>query len=229
MGSAQNKDLAHPIELNLINQFAPLFNIYGQDAKPTKAKLNLKDLDPEALLEKPANAPVISKMQRFNSIDEMNKIVDKSKMLMFTHKARNVVIVAAKDTGKSFPVDVYKLAMMERDPMASSLTLMKYSTKAGSKGIRLFSSTVDYARNLGYKFPQVYEPSTGFVYRLPKGKASSRDLVTKMKSQFIQFGSFEDSDDLANFSVSNGGYPFLIHVEEPVMQNDNGKTPDAKL
>lgn len=167
-----------------------------------------------------------SSKKRFNTIDAMGDIVDKEKLVMFTHKARNVVVVAAKDTGKSFPVDLYKIYAMERDPMASILTLMKYKTGSSTKGIRSMNKALGNLRQENFDLQQVYEPSTGFYYRLPRGKKGAKDLQTKLNSQFIQFGSFEDSDDLAGFVVSNLGYPALIHIEEPVLQGDSASVEE---
>lgn len=183
-----------------------------------KSKLSLSDVD------KSQDAG----LKRFNTISALSEVVDASKLIMFTHPARYVDVIAAKDTGKSYPLDMYKLYGMEKDPKAVALTLMKYSTKSGSKGIRSMSSMVGKLTRMGFKFPNNYEPSTGFFYRLPKGKKMGKDLKTKMASQFVQYSSFEDSDDLAGFTIANGGYPFLIHIEEPVMQNDKRQTSDKQ-
>lgn len=228
IGSSANKDLAHPMEIKLIQDFSPLLNTYGSTYAPSTNKLTLKDVNPDAFNQQESQQTKETQTTRFNNLDALAQVVDEQKLIMFKHKARNVIVIGAKDSGKSFPLDAYKIMCMERDPMASIVTLMKYSTKSGAKGIRSLSNMVGYLTRNSFTFPQNYEPSTGFFYRLPRGKKSSKDLSIKMKSQFIQFGSFEDSDDLAGFTVSNGGYPALIHIEEPVMQGDTAKTPTAK-
>ncbi len=47
-----------------------------------------------------------------------------------------------------------------------------------------------------------------------------KDKRNNLKNQAVEYGSFEKSDALAGYTVSNGGYPFLIHIEEPAMQGD---------
>lgn len=154
---------------------------------------------------------------RFNTLEELEKVIGPDKMLMFTHKARYVDIIGAKDTGKSFPLELYKLYIMERDPMASVLTLMKYSTNASKRGTRSLYSALSALRRKDYKFPYAYEPSTSHMYRM-------KDKKIRINNQAIEYGSFENSDALAGYTVSNGGYPALIHIEEPVLQGDKGET-----
>lgn len=157
---------------------------------------------------------------RFNSIEKLAEVVDEQKMPMFTHKAKKIVILAAKDSGKSFPVELYKAMCMERDPMASALTLMKYATGASKRGIRAFNKAYSELKRK-YTFPEKYEPSSSFMYK-------KKDKKNNLNNQSIEYGSFENSDSLASYVISNGGYPFLIHIEEPVMQGDNDVTTDKQ-
>lgn len=150
---------------------------------------------------------------RFNTLEALKEKVDASKMPMFTHKAGRVVIVASKDSGKSFPVDLYKIQTMERDPFVSGLTLMKYSTGAAKRGTRAFWKAYTEV-NKKYSIPIKYEPSTSFMYKMKNKK-------NKLDNQSIEFGSFENSDAFAGYVVSNGGYPAWIHIEEPVLQGDS--------
>lgn len=149
---------------------------------------------------------------RFNTLDELGKLVAPSKMPMFTTKASRIVVAAAKDTGKSFPVDLYKTMVMERDPMASGITTMKYSTGATKRGTRSFWKAYTEVSKT-HSFPIPYEPSTGFMYKM-------KDKKNKLKNQAIEYGSFENSDAFAGYTVSNGGYPAFWHIEEPVLQSD---------
>lgn len=150
--------------------------------------------------------------KRFNIMGELELLIDSSKMLMFTHKASRVVIVASKDSGKSYPVELYKIYCMERDNYASGLTLMKYSTGAGKRGARSFWKSYTELQQT-YDFPHAYENSTGFMYRM-------KDKRKRLKNQSIEYGSFENSDSLAGYTISNGGYPAFLHIEEPVLQGD---------
>lgn len=168
----------------------------------TKKTLNIKDLQ-----------GVKSEKPKFNTLEALATIVDGSKMPIFTHEATNVDIIAAKDTGKSFVIDLYKIYGMERDPMASCLTLMKYSTNAAKRGTRSFAMALNNVKRT-FDLPRQYEDSQSFVYRY---KDKRKD---KMEAQSVEYGSFENSDGLAGYTVPNGGYPFLIHIEEPAMQND---------
>lgn len=167
-----------------------------------KKSLNIKDL-----------VGVKSEKPKFNTLEALATIVDGSKMPIFTHEATNVDIIAAKDTGKSFVIDLYKIYGMERDPMASCLTLMKYSTNAAKRGTRSFAMALNNVKRT-FDLPRQYEDSQSFVYRY---KDKRKD---KMEAQSVEYGSFENSDGLAGYTVPNGGYPFLIHIEEPAMQND---------
>lgn len=156
---------------------------------------------------------------KFNTLEALAKEVDESKMPMFTHKAKNVIVVAAKETGKSFPVELYKFNCMERDPMASGLTFMKFATGASKTGTKSMNSVyIELAAK--YDFKYAYEPSQSKFIRLVDNK-------NKLNNQAIEYGSFENSDGIAGYTVSNNGYPFVIHIEEPVMQGDNSETPSA--
>lgn len=155
--------------------------------------------------------------KRFNEVDELIKIIGPDKAELLLHKAKYVDVVAAKDTGKSFPLELMKIYIMERDPMASILTLMKFSTNAAKRGTRSFYTALSYLKRKGYNLPLPYEPSTSFMYRV-------KDKKIKIKNQAIEYGSFENSDGLAGYTVSNGGYPALIHIEEPVLQGDTSET-----
>lgn len=149
---------------------------------------------------------------RFNTLDALAQIVDPAKMVMFTHKAKRVVVVAAKDTGKDFPIYAYSLYCMERDPMASGLGMMKYSTGAAKRGARAFYSVLNVAKR-DFAFPLDYEPGQSYMFR-------KKDKKNNLNNQSIEFSSFENTDSLAGFSISNGGYPAFIFINEPMLQGD---------
>ena len=75
----------------------------------------------------------IKKDNRFNTLEKLGEVIDASKLIIFSHKAENVDILAAKDAGKSYPVDMGKIMCMEKDPYFNCVTLMKYATKSASK------------------------------------------------------------------------------------------------
>ncbi len=153
----------------------------------------------------------------FNTLDDMRTIIGPDKLIMFTHKAKYVDVIGAKDTGKSLPTELRKIQIQEQDPMASIITLMKYSTNAAKRGTRAFYKALSLLRAEGYKFKFPYEPSTSFMYRM-------KDKKIKINNQSVEYGSFENSDALAGYVVSNGGYPAMIHIEEPVLQGDTAET-----
>lgn len=241
MFTAPNKELAHPMEITMIGQLIPHFNIYGKGEKVEGVKrMNLDDIMPGLMDELEYNEDFsnmtlddefnIGQGAKFDSLEKLAMVVDRSKMPMFTHKARTVVVIAAKDSGKSFPVALYKIMCMEKDEMASGLQLMKYSGEAADKGIDEIVGAINYLKEVGFDVgnDRGYEATRAKIFRLPKGKKSAKTMDIKLKSQFFRFGSFENYDRIAGFKVPNGGYPFIIHIEEPVMKDDANGVPEKE-
>lgn len=110
-----------------------------------KKKLNIKDVKQE------------EKDKYFNSTDEMAKVLDGSKMQFVLHKARKKTIIGAKNTGKSFPVELDKYRRFEQDPMASMVTFQKYSTGASKRQSRATNKVHIKIKQLGYKFKYDFE------------------------------------------------------------------------
>lgn len=163
----------------------------------------------------------------FDNIEAVKEIVDPVKVKIFLHKAEHIYIIAAKETGKSAPVNWWKIYGMEKDPKANVVTLQKYTTAATKKGFRTVAKALNDIKTYGFKLKRNFAASDGNYYRLARsGQATIRDPKTRLDAQFIHFDSFEDSDRLSDFAVSNGGYVFLIHIEEPVQANDNHTPKD---
>ncbi|MCS5736589.1 UNVERIFIED_CONTAM: hypothetical protein RF648_19490 [Kocuria sp. CPCC 205274] len=158
---------------------------------------------------------------RFNSLERLAEVVDPTKMPMFLHKAKEVLVIAAKDTGKSFPVENYKVMAMELDPNAVCLTLMKHSTQAAKRGLRGINDALSKLM-WDYDLPYKWEKADSFMYRMYHDK---RD---KLKNQAVEYNSFDNPDGLAGYTTGIGGYPFLIHIEEPVL-DDGSETIDPNI
>lgn len=164
----------------------------------------------------------------FDNWEAFETIVDPAKVKIFKHPAKHIIMLGAKDTGKSSPVNWYKIYGLEKDSKANVVTLQKYSTAAALKGSRTITKALNEIKNMGFSLKRTYLPSTRAYYRLPPKKTAVRDMKVRMMSQVIDFDSFEDSNRLADFALPNGGYPFLIHIEEPVLQNDSNTTSDEE-
>lgn len=106
---------------------------------------------------------------------------------------------------------------METDKDAYSLDLKKYKQGGIS---RLHNALVNIsieARILGYDVPE-YVSGMNISYR-------DVNKFDKKKNQTVEYSSFDDTNGLAGIEAPNLGYFATVHVEEPVLINDQGKTP----
>lgn len=145
------------------------------------------------------------------------QLISEDKIQLLDHKASKKVWIGAKDGGKSRSVIVRKFTKMETDKDAYSLDLKKYKQGGIS---RLHNALVNIsieARILGYDVPE-YVSGMNISYR-------DVNKFDKKKNQTVEYSSFDDTNGLAGIEAPNLGYFATVHVEEPVLINDQGKTP----
>lgn len=176
------------------------------------AKMNLKEM-------KKGDKPIFNKLQYL--LDELPP--SKRAMFMEDNEVETEVLIAAKDTGKSFPIELYKYYAMERDPSFNFITLQKFSTGAIKRQSRAANKCQIYLKrkyNLKYDYEK---KDMSFWMRM-------MDKKSILNNQTNEYSSFEDVDGLAGSTPSNGGYYGGLHIEEPSQQSDaiSGKTIGAK-
>lgn len=166
-------------------------------------------------MAKQLNAGAATTKPRFNTWDALAKEIEPEKLQVLLHTAENIDWLASKDSGKSYPINLLALMYMETDPYAVITYFMKYSTGAAKRGTKGYFDALSVLR-FKYSFPYEYEKSDSFLYRVV-------DRKSKMNNQSIDFGSFENYDNVAGYTTGIGGYPALTIFEEPIM-NDNSET-----
>lgn len=158
----------------------------------------------------------VNKGKPYWTAKEKIKLISKEKIEISNHPAKNKYHIGGKDGGKSRLVAVDMITSLESDKDAQGLALKKY--KAG--GItRLHTSYQNVAleiRGLGYNIPN-YEKGISETYRMVK--------MSKSENQMIEYASFDDANGLAGIEAKNLGYFSIVHVEEPVLIDDEGKLP----
>lgn len=153
----------------------------------------------------------------FNDIDNLKDFISAEKVEWFKNLGSiwKVVILGAKDTGKSFPADMYKLYCMEHDPYASVVTMMKHTTLSGKKSRDNFAKVVAVLlRSKKYQLPYEYDYQASAIYRVIHKK-------NNVLNQRMEYSSFEDYDRSTSMNLGNDGYFALLHAEELVQMGDN--------
>lgn len=155
------------------------------------------------------------KMKRFNTLEAVAEYLDEAKMQIFKTDAEDILLLGAKNTGKSIVPVIHQIYSLERDPHASAMSGRKYKESASTRLSTLIKKTLRELRDLGFQFPREYEKVKNKMYRVGLDK-------DKDSGQSIEFFSFEDLDSVAGADLTDGYFP-NVHIEEPSVSQE-GKT-----
>ncbi len=122
--------------------------------------------------------------------------------------------MGAKDTGKTWLVNLFEIYSLENDPMANAVAVKKYKTNASLRLGDEFHKTINQIKNADYVFPYPYRKSSNLFYR-------DKNRRHPLDNQRLEFASFEDYNSVAGITFPNGGYCTSIHIEEPDQLGDS--------
>lgn len=145
------------------------------------------------------------------------KLITQDKIDIIDHPATNKVYIGGKDGGKSRSAAVAMITAMETNKDAMGLALKKYKHGGIQRLHVSYQNVALEIANLGYNIPE-YDKGVNETYRMHNWKYKS-------KNQMIEYSSFDDANGLAGIEAKNLGFFAVVHIEEPVLIDDEGKLP----
>lgn len=144
------------------------------------------------------------------------KLISQDKVDLLDHPATNKYYIGGKDGGKSRSAAVEMITSLETDPHAQGLALKKYKYGGIARLHTSYQNIALEIKALGFSIPE-YEKGVSETYRMVK--------AFKSQNQQIEYSSFDDANGLAGIEAKNLGYFSIVHIEEPVLIDDDGKLP----
>ena len=141
-----------------------------------------------------------------------HNIIDEHKAEWLWHEAKRKVVIGGKGTGKTHPVKLKELWLMETFKDANTFDFRKYKESATTT----MSGAMLYAvRDLaGWGFDVTdYRRSMNNLYKLD-------DKKTMDNNQKQRYAALEDPTSTDGQAPSNGGFYGIIHIDEPVVKDD---------
>ncbi len=153
--------------------------------------------------------------KRFNTLNTLKQYVnDPVQAAIIDHPASEKNIMGAKDTGKTWLVNLFEIYSLENDPKANAVAVKKYKLNASQRLGDEFHKIINQLRNDDFVFPYKYRKASNLFYR-DKNRKQSLD------NQRLEFASFEDYNSIAGITFPNGGYCTSLHIEEPDLFRDS--------
>lgn len=149
---------------------------------------------------------------------DRHKLISLDKIALLDHPATNKYWIGGKDGGKSRSVAVEMITAMENNWDTQGLALKKYKYGGIARLHTTYQNIALEIKALGYNIPN-YEKGVSETYRMTK--------ALKQSNQMIEYSSFDDANGLAGIEAKNLGYFAVVHIEEPVLIDDEGKLPTA--
>lgn len=149
---------------------------------------------------------------------DRHKLISLDKIALLDHPATNKYWIGGKDGGKSRSVAVEMITSLEDNYKAMGLALKKYKYGGIARLHTTYQNIALEIKALGYNIPD-YEKGVSETYRMLR--------ALKQNNQMIEYSSFDDANGLAGIEAKNLGFFAVVHIEEPVLIDDEGKLPTA--